>query len=237
MDLSFLEELANEELRFKKFSLVGTGNVQAAGNLKAGYIVNIDRTLGADSGGGSGAGACCDVDNNCTITTPDGCDGTYQGDGVPCDPNPCGGGATGACCIDLDCSILTAADCIAASGYYFGDDTTCEEFPCSGGTCCGPFCTYASCGPYIESIELYSTVWTCTAAGFRWAGAGDCAPFDPTSWCCDTSDGECCGEDTGLCCVEGEFCCEEAPGIFICQLDGQPCPPDSAFDDPFFQNN
>jgi hypothetical protein len=41
MDSNFLEQLAQLELRHKKFSLVGTGNVQAAGSLKSGFAVNV----------------------------------------------------------------------------------------------------------------------------------------------------------------------------------------------------
>jgi hypothetical protein len=37
--------------------------------------------------------ACCRIDGTCTLTTPEECDaigGTPAGDGVSCDPNPCG---------------------------------------------------------------------------------------------------------------------------------------------------
>lgn len=34
-------------------------------------------------------GACCDEFGNCTVTTQDQCQGSYQGDGTTCDPNPC----------------------------------------------------------------------------------------------------------------------------------------------------
>jgi len=38
----------------------------------------------------------------------------------------------GACCTDLDCAIVTEADCLAAGGVYLGDDTGCSS--ATGGT-------------------------------------------------------------------------------------------------------
>ncbi len=79
-------------------------------------------------------GACC-VGSDCSITTTEGCAGTYQGDDTTCDPNPCE--ATGGCCFDDgSCSVLTSSDCSDASGIYRGDGTDCSD-PCLTHTGCG----------------------------------------------------------------------------------------------------
>src|SRR5882757_4215258 len=49
MDLSLLEALEKEERLFKKFSFVGTDEVVVAGNLKAGFLVNVNRQGGVES--------------------------------------------------------------------------------------------------------------------------------------------------------------------------------------------
>lgn len=79
-------------------------------------------------------GACCYADGHCTLTTQADCvatNGTYQGDGTLCDPNPCPQPLTGACCVGLDCSIQTQAACQTAGGQYMGDGTTCDPNPCN----------------------------------------------------------------------------------------------------------
>jgi hypothetical protein len=38
--------------------------------------------------------------------------------------------AVGACCFDLDCVILTEAECLDRLGDYKGDDTVCDPNPC-----------------------------------------------------------------------------------------------------------
>ncbi|MEZ4650727.1 MAG: hypothetical protein R3E97_18485 [Candidatus Eisenbacteria bacterium] len=77
-------------------------------------------------------GACCLVDGSCSILTETECTesgGTYQGQGVLCDPNPCPQpAATGACCFDDgSCAVTTEADC---GGAYLGDGTVCDPNPC-----------------------------------------------------------------------------------------------------------
>jgi len=50
-------------------------------------VINVDR-----KGVGEITGACCDTEGNCAVKTEAQCvedGGTYQGDGTPCDPNPC----------------------------------------------------------------------------------------------------------------------------------------------------
>ncbi|MEW6250493.1 MAG: hypothetical protein AB1716_07585 [Planctomycetota bacterium] len=61
-----------------------------------------------------GAGACCLPDGTCQVLTSAQCQavgGVHRGEGVPCDPNPCGT-PLGACCISDDtCLRLTQAEC------------------------------------------------------------------------------------------------------------------------------
>lgn len=75
-------------------------------------------------------GACCESNGTCFQTTGPICiaagiDGTFQGVGVACTPNPCVA-ATGACCISAVCTPdLTATECANMGGEYLGDDSTC----------------------------------------------------------------------------------------------------------------
>jgi hypothetical protein len=43
MDSTFLERLSDLEIRFRKFKMVGTGDVLVGGSLKSGFAVNINR--------------------------------------------------------------------------------------------------------------------------------------------------------------------------------------------------
>jgi len=85
-------------------------------------------------------GACC-RDEICTVTTELDCQGEWQGQDVPCDPNPCLF-PTGACCVREECFILNERDCLAQEGTYLGDDTVCDPNPCefSGACCVGQDC-------------------------------------------------------------------------------------------------
>jgi hypothetical protein len=50
-----------------------------------GTVINVERKQAPVTG------ACCDPDTGaCTITTEAECEGSYLGDGIDCDPNPCG---------------------------------------------------------------------------------------------------------------------------------------------------
>ena len=78
-------------------------------------------------------GACCDDDGTCNVVTEAACTaagGTYQGDGVSCDPNPCP--VLGACCeANGECSLAGEAVCeVVVGGTYQGDGTTCDPNPC-----------------------------------------------------------------------------------------------------------
>ena len=97
-------------------------------------------TIDADLGQAE-QGACC-INNQCSYVTEAACysgNGTYQGDGVPCSPDPCAAPATGACCIAGQCYIMTEQECTLKSGTYQGNDASCSPNPCgtpSTGACC-----------------------------------------------------------------------------------------------------
>ncbi len=148
---------ANE--RLKRMTMVGFPQINdtlgcqdtltVEGGFDTGWAINyIDcGEQMAREGGGTGTGACCDEDGNCTITTEDDCDGDYQGDGTVCDPNPCP--QPGACCIDGECSILSSDDCASGGGNYLGNGSTCDGVDCTMGVCC--FDGFCDPGPYNQA--------------------------------------------------------------------------------------
>ncbi len=141
---------------------------------------------------GPNQGACCDEENNCTISTEEDCAGTFQGAGTVCDPNPCGEGATGACCIDGECSILSESDCTDGGGNYLGDGSVCEGVDCTQGACC-----------FDTSCSDYPDQETCEGDGGIWKGAGNlCEDGNP----CNAPTGACCYED-GSCAIVNEANC------------------------------
>src|SRR5579862_3812951 len=87
-------------------------------------------------------GACCDVNQNCTVTdacTCTGGGGFYQGNGTMCSTsNPCTAVA-GACCTNLGCTLCVAQDCAQLSGTFFANGNcfagVCTPEP-SGACCC-----------------------------------------------------------------------------------------------------
>ncbi len=86
--------------------------------------------VGARDVGCASQGACCYPDETCALSSEAECVevGTYLGDGVMCEPNPCP--RTGACCLHAYCARLSAADCASYGGTYEGDGTLCEPNPC-----------------------------------------------------------------------------------------------------------
>jgi hypothetical protein len=80
-------------------------------------------------------GACCLLTGVCVPDTTEcecmlSLDGTWQGPGTGCDPNPCEV-FIGACCfLDGSCELQFPADCMAAYGDYLGPNTTCDPNLC-----------------------------------------------------------------------------------------------------------
>jgi hypothetical protein len=206
MDLSFLEELAKEELRFKKFSLVGTGNVQAAGSLKAGYAVNVG--VGAEEDATPtpppGTGACCAEDGSCSITTEAGCVGTYQGDGTLCEPNPCAGGA---CCYSNGTCDNTHDEslCTLTSGYWHADGgcASCVGpccIACEAGCTCTDGLTLTQCQD--SRPEGCSSAWNLADTGHTCGSLGDaggdfCCHQFGSGTCPNNCPAPCCGVFSG----------------------------------------
>lgn len=58
---------------------------------------------------GAATGACCHTDGSCSITTSDGCDGIYQGDGTVC--------------ADVNCDL-----CFSCSNYFLAFDGSGRKF-------------------------------------------------------------------------------------------------------------
>jgi len=81
------------------------------------------------------------------VLSPDACaaaEGTYQGDGTSCSPNPCP--QYGACCFaGGGCSSETFADCFNFGGLYQGNGTVCSPNPCPTQSCCNNNPTGAKC--------------------------------------------------------------------------------------------
>lgn len=91
------------EKSFSEFRLTGTNGIQAHGSLQNGYLLFGNPPAGSEGTGFSppppppspppptATGACC-VGSDCSIETEEDCvgmGGDYQGNDVPCDPNPC----------------------------------------------------------------------------------------------------------------------------------------------------
>jgi hypothetical protein len=89
------------------------------------------------------AGACCFPDGSCRMAWPEwACTdqgGVYQGDGMPCDPNPCTQPSEACCHFDGSCTFVTAEQCAAEGGMAMGYGTNCDPNPCEDnrtGACC-----------------------------------------------------------------------------------------------------
>ena len=134
---------------------------------------------------GDPTGACCFPDGSCQVLTAVDCaaaGGVYQGDDVPCDPNPCPL-PTGACCIggggEAVCQVLTEEDCLLSGGVYQGDGVPCVPDPCPAptGACC------------LEdgSCQVLTADDCATLGGLY---LGDDVPCDPNP----------CAQPTGACC-------------------------------------
>ncbi len=162
--------------------------------------------------------------------------------GNPCLCGDCGGGGTGACCVNGECSILSAADCLAAAGYYFGNGTDCSDDPCTLIGCClylfegSSFCT-------TTTPEICDTIPGSDFSGF----SNFCWPEGDVSGipnnCCLVGELACGSHDAAFCCNPdvGESCCPiiEAccPAGQVCSEEDFGCIPAPIFDDPFFRNN
>ncbi len=152
-------------------------------------------------GGSEHYGACCFANGTCQTRLQaacEGAEGTYQGDGTTCSPNPCPQPPpTGACCAtDGGCTVLTEAMCAAAFGSYLGDDVPCNPNPCPQplGACC------FEDGSCLELIDAACTTQGGAYQGDFTACSPNPCPQPPTGACCShdgscvvTTDPECAG--------------------------------------------
>ena len=157
-------------------------------------------------------GACCFEDGFCWVATLTDCGfsgGSYQGDAVPCDPNPCPQ-PIGACCFpNGTCSIELEDDCWLAGGDFQGIGTTCSPNPCPQptGACCA---ADGSCSVLTQA--------QCTASGGTYQGNGTgCSP-NP----CPQPTGACCAAN-GSCSVVTQAQCTASGGTY--QGNGTGCSP------------
>lgn len=175
-------------------------------------------------------GACCFAADSCAVIFEIDCTesgGAYAGDGVECDPNPCG---VGACCTTIGvCTIEDLIDCVAPRT-FMGAGTVCDPTPCPNapGACChaNDTCTLTSqngctlaggefrgvdttCEPNLCAIPVGSCCYldgTCEVTTEE-----DCDATPNSIW---TEDGDCeaqfggsgnCAEGVGACC-SGDVC-------------------------------
>lgn len=95
-------------------------------------------------------GACCLPGGGCIEATIEECaleGGTYLGDNLPCDPNPC----PGACCTETVCIYISAAVCDNQySGTFLGSGVPCDPQPCLGACCLDGQCRMLFHGDCIQ---------------------------------------------------------------------------------------
>ncbi len=178
--------------------------------------------------GGGATGACCAVDDTCSIQTEADCTGaggSYFGDDSVClgDSNDDGFDdlcvtPTGACCAtDGTCSIQTETDCTGAGGSYFGDDSVCLGDSNDDGfddLCVTP--TGACCA--TDGTCSIQTETDCTGAGGSYFGddsvcLGD-SNADGFDDLCVTPTGACCATDN-TCSTQTEADCLAAGGSYF----------------------
>ena len=161
------------------------------------------------------SGACC-LGDTCVQLSAEDCEfveGEYQGDGAPCDPNPCVP-ATGACCLgDGVCEVMTQAECWSYEADYRGDYTTCDPNPCLEpvGACC-----------YSEFLCDVMTVSECDSLEGVYQGDGTGCDPNP----CYPPYGACCFSD-GLCEMYTASECDFYQGSYQGDdtgCDPNPCP-------------
>ena len=147
--------------------------------------------------------ACCFSDGYCTMTEPATCysmDGTPQGPGSTCDPNPCQ--QPRACCFpDGSCYEMTPGDCTAAGGAPGTPFSDCDPNPCYQ-----PPPEYACC--FYDSSCLDLDPIECQNQGGQVHLEGTCA----TVTCPDNREACCHLNDPGVCTYEYPGDCMYIPG-------------------------
>tara|TARA_R110002074_G_scaffold396804_1_gene586582 strand:- start:90 stop:4064 length:3975 start_codon:yes stop_codon:yes gene_type:complete len=128
-------------------------------------------------------GACCSA-GNCTYTTPDLCEGKYQGDWIDCVSANCQPPeSSGACCVLDKCTVDTEQACLDSGGTYEGDNTDCSVNPCP---------EYAACCLSDNTCTENYNEKECISGGGVFHSGEACADTggnitcEPEWACCDT---------------------------------------------------
>ena len=126
---------------------------------------------------GAARGACC-TGFACGPNIPayicDLLNGSFQGPGSDCDPNPC---TWGACCFaDTSCAELNPTECSASAGMYMGNLIDCEDVECPQGA------QYDECAD--APIDTLTAGEMLTWIGSNLGATSDCAALagPPEEW-------------------------------------------------------
>ncbi len=155
-------------------------------------------------------GACCasqSPTSPCTQDTQANCESLgrfYIGDGISCEPNPCGTtNPVAACCAEEGCFELTQPECLGVGGEWLPGAPACNPGLCEIGKCCLPD---NSC---VNVFELH-----CDSLGGVFESGAVC----PASQLCEPpAVGACCVDiGPGAGCVQAtQADCEAGGRIFI----------------------
>jgi len=161
-------------------------------------------------------GACCFADGHCEIKYQDGCTqagGTYLGDDIACEPNPCPQPPVACCFPDGHCEFVTGAVCVQLGGVPQGYGSSCEPNPC-------PQPPVACCFP--DGHCEFVTVEICVRLGGAPQGYGSVCDPNP----CPQPPVACCFPDGHCEFVTAEVCRQVggAPQGYGSVCDPNPCP-------------
>ncbi|MFN8549557.1 MAG: hypothetical protein U0527_16680, partial [Candidatus Eisenbacteria bacterium] len=196
-------------------------------------------------------GACCLPEGTCIVTQASDCNGSYQGDGSSCVPNPCPL-LLGACCLpEGGCSEMTRQSCNSLGGLWNGYGTLCASVECpTQGACCfdDGHCVVLSSGDCASQGGMFQNAGSDCEPNYCVPILGACCLADGgcealSQADCQAQFGEWRGADTlcetetcsppGACCFEGDVCtqltysaCLAMGGAYAgdTPCDPNPCP-------------
>ncbi len=222
-DVTQIREL---ETRLDNFRIDTSPDLTIIGSAWEGYAFNCytcDEI--PESQGGGTTGACC-IGTECSILTSNQCaeaGGIYQGDGTPCDPNPCGSPPVpcSSCCLgfgnppfmddDGNCWLISNG-CDGS----FSEPVPCDTFwrvftlncicDCPSGGCAG------SCGAITTCFSTFDLI-TCETSE-NCSGRLDCGNCPAESVLSEQCFpcGACCID--GVCSITTEPDCDGSGGIW-----------------------
>lgn len=160
-------------------------------------------------------GACCFPDGSCAVLPEADCmqqGGAFQGNDVPCDPNPCPQPPMACCFPDGHCEFVTADACAQTGGVPQGYGSLCDPNPC-------PQPSMACC--FADGHCEMLTADACSVAGGTSQGYGTVC--DPNTCPQPPATGACCLDDQGRCEILTEAECIGQGGQY--EGDGVGCDP------------